>query len=413
MTVNTNRLTQTRGRRRGAAFLAAASILIVAGCGSSDDGDTTADGDAPEASPSATASPTDAPSAEPTTVPGAGVTGVTENARLLPQESVFSVLSPWNTLATGRGIHPRSEGLLEQAKIKVGVDLNGNPAREVVDEGAYINTRAWTGPVVADGDPTIVRCRQVQCGDGTEDITLTIPDDVDPDPRYDGWYTVFDTDDQKAYDLWRARREDDGSISYQFMRQWDLNGPGFQKPYVVSARGSGLPLFGGLIRSGELERGEVNHALAISVPGAAAGSFIQPASSTDGNGPVNSLPEGARIFLKSDFQLQRPVDQDTGRPYKWTARQQKYARYLIETLKTYGAIVVDRAAVPTFYFERIEDNERTPLLRGYELNSIGLEDFNVVAFDGDDRIQYPPADETVDSTDLEGQAPVLTQGVSN
>ncbi len=74
--------------------------------------------------------------------------------------------------------------------------------------------------------------------------SLQIPSDVDPLPQYDGWFTVLNRRQGVGYDLWRARRSrDGGTISYQFMRKWDLNGPGFLRPGVVSARGSGLPLF--------------------------------------------------------------------------------------------------------------------------------------------------------------------------
>ena len=119
---------------------------------------------------------------------------------------------------------------------------------------------------------------------------------------------MFDVGQPIAYDLWRARREDDGTISYNFMRKWDLDGSGFQAPQTVSARGSGLPLFAGLIRPKELQAGLINHALAISVPGPAQGVFVQPASSTDGNGRVSSLPEGARIRLKANIEVARPTD---------------------------------------------------------------------------------------------------------
>ncbi len=412
-------MTSTAGRGPGssrlrggsAGVLVVISLLSAAGCGS-DTGPGAGGSAGPAASPGAAPSGSTSTDSSGTSSSGTPATPATPATPQLPQESVFSVLSPWNTLANDRPVHPQSANLLQQARSKVGRTLDGTLERVPVEAGVAINTEAWTGPVVADGVPTVVSCRQVQCGDGSDEVTLAIPDGIDPDPRYDGWYTVFDTDEQQAYDLWRARREDDGSISYQFMRQWDLNGPGFQQPYAVSARGSGLPLFGGLIRPGELERGEVNHALAISVPGAAAGSFVQPASSTNGNGPAGSLPEGARIFLRPDVELTAPVDPRTGRPYPFDARQQEYADHLVDTLKTYGAIVVDRAAVPTLYVERIEQTDRVPPLQGYELTSLGLEDFAVVDFDPSDRIEYPPADELVDATGPTVQASGLTEGAT-
>ena len=138
--------------------------------------------------------------------------------------------------------------------------------------------------------------------------SLAIPANTTPDPRYDGWLSVIDRENGMGYDFWRARREGDGTISYQFGKAWTLDGPGFSKPIgidperAVGARGSGLPLFAGVIGPVEVEQGQINHALAISVPGLARRNFVQPASVTDGNGSRKSLPAGARIRLRADVR---------------------------------------------------------------------------------------------------------------
>ncbi|WP_323792950.1 hypothetical protein [Nocardioides sp.] len=319
---------------------------------------------------------------------GAGLsTRVGSEPAPLP-DTVFSVLGPWNTFADDRGVHPRSTGLLRE------VALGLRPGEDAL----LIQTWGRSVPVVTDGEPTVVRCRQARCGDGAGELLLDLPTDVDPDPRYDGWYTVVDVAERTVRDLRRARREDDGSISYELMREWDLDGPGFQQPYGVGARGSGLPLLGGLIRRDELDRGAVEHALAISLPGTASGSFLQPASSTDGTGAASSLPQGARIYLRPAFRLTRPVDPATGRPQEWTPEVQLRAMLLVRALKTYGAVVVDEAPVPTLYAERTEAGQ-APLLGGDELSGIGLDDFLVVDFDPEDRLAYPADDLTDEPTD--------------
>lgn len=381
-------LTARPGRLRATAVLALASALLLAGCGNDERGP---EGTAATVEPSASASAS--PGSTPTpggTLDAAAVTGE-DDLGTTPQEDVFDVTSPWNQRIVDARVAKDSESLLENSKIRTLVDVNGETTTEAIDDGVYVNTRAWTVPVVADGVPTLVTCRQITCGDGGKDLTLDIPADIDPDPLYDGWFTVFDPASDTAYDLWRARREDDGTISYHFMRTWKLDGPGYNDPYVVSARGSGLPLFAGLIRPGELERCQINHALAISVPGPAAGYFLQPASSTDGNNLSDkSLPEGARIRLDAGFQLERPVDPVTKKALPFNKTRQKYAGCIIRALQTYGAIVVDRAAVPTLYFQRVNrEKGRSPLLNGWELSSLGLEDFSVIDFSGRKRWPFP------------------------
>ena len=157
-------------------------------------------------------------------------------------------------------------------------------------------------------------CRQTQCGppDETVPAVLELPAGTTPNPSYDGWLSVIDRAKDVGYDFWRARREDDGSISYQFAKTWKLEGPGFSKPVsedpvrAPGARGSGLPLFAGVIGPAELQAGEINHALAVSVPGLARGVYVQPASVTDGVGSPKSLPAGARIRLKASALKSRP-----------------------------------------------------------------------------------------------------------
>lgn len=373
-----------RGRRHALVALVVAGALTLAGCGGDDEpsGRSAAEVDA-SAGTQVTIDP----------VTGDGGTIVTE-------QRFFSEKSPWNNRIDDNELDPASDEMIRLAKIRVGVCEEADAGNDLrlcdreITEGVYINTEAWTTAVVAGGEPTDVVCRQIKCGDGDDTVVLNIPADVDPDPRYDGWFTIFDTTSSVAYDLWRARREADGSISYHFMREWDLNGTGYGAPQVVSARGSGLPLFAGLISPDELEAGLIDHALAISLPGPAANWFVQPASSTDGNGNERSIPEGARIRLKADVVPPRPVDPLTKKPIKMTAQQRRYADAIVAALRTYGAIVVDRAAVPTLYAQR---DVTATYLNGNELQGLHLDDFEVVRLGK--RYEYPPED-SVDENGL-------------
>jgi hypothetical protein len=78
--------------------------------------------------------------------------------------------------------------------------------------------------------------------------------------------------------------------------------PGLSAPNW-GATASSLPVAGGVMRIEELRRGRIDHALAMNVPVARAGAFSWPAQRTDGNGPVSSLPEGARLRLDPSLDL--------------------------------------------------------------------------------------------------------------
>lgn len=343
------------GRRASAAVLLGVTAVALAAC-------TGTSGPAPVVTVTKTAPPTSAAS--------------TPVADL----HFFAADSPWNTRADTAQVDPNSAAMIAAASKRLGVTVGANGKataqfRTVDDLHLFVNSLAWTVPVVSGGVPTAIVCRQLQCGDLPATTTLNIPVGNDPDPRYDGWYTVIDTAHDRAYDLWRARREKDGSISYQFAKIWALDGPGDSAPGTPSARGSGLPLFAGLITATELRTGLIQHALAISVPGPSQKYFVSPASATDGNGPSSSLPEGARIRLRANVGTIRPVDPNTGKPIPLNAQQRRTADAITAALRTYGAIVVDRAIVPTLYAQRgILDNLFSPS----ELQGYTLSDFEVV-----------------------------------
>lgn len=355
------------------------AVTMLGACG--DDSKPAAERTVATSTPSPTASPGDAPA---------------DTIEAVSEMPFFAADSPWNTTVDGAAVDTRSAELLKQAKESVGVIEQadgGAPLTEYTtgDEGIYVNTNRWTTPVVQGGESTAMICRQADCGEAPPGGRLPVPSDVNPDPRYDGWFSIIDEDARYVYDLWRGRREAGGEISYQYMRRWSLAGPGFGKPYEVSARGSGLPLVGGLIRPGELQAGEINHALAISVPGGATGKFVQPASATDGNGRTSSLPQGARLRLKSDVVLRRGVDPVTGERIKLTAQQRRIGDAIVAALRTYGAIVVDRAAVPTLYAQR---DATTSIMAGNELQGMTLDDFEVVTLGS--VYEYPSRDTKVE-----------------
>ncbi len=391
-------------RPRWAAVGALLALVLLAGCGTASEVSTTNT----TASSGQTATTADsrgslAPAAvggvcDPTN-PTTGQTisspaPASETGTTFPR--FFSASSPWNQQVANLPNASGSARLLRLADQRLvpleqagqrGIDATYRP----VKTGLTINTCAWTDPIVStqDGKPTHVFCRQVQCGpDAGKLTTLSIPTDVNPDPRYDGWFTVVDGASATAYDFWRARRQANGAISYAYVKKWSIDGPGYQEPYQVSARGSGLPLFAGEITLADLHSGQINHALAIAVPGAAEGSFVAPASTTDGDGPVKSLPEGARIRLKPNVRL-------TGHlPHGANPR---IADAIVAALVRYGAIVVDRSVVPTLYAQR--DVSGSSVV-GNELRSITLKDFDVVALPP--RHEYPAGTNDESAAQLNG-----------
>jgi hypothetical protein len=337
----------------------------------------------------------------------------------------FAADSPWNTQILQAPIAGNSGALVSAAEFRYGVVQKGTSLENIrlgtrrLDKPVYINTRIWTDPIVLStgGNQVEAVCRQINlppqqnlCGDGWEVPTLSVPSTGFPKPSYDGWLTVIDQNAGFAYDVWRARLT--GSVmTYQFMRRWDLGGPGFLAPAYVSARGSGVPLFAGEILPHDILSGRIDHALAISVPGPAAEFYVQPASATDGNGRFSSLPEGARLRLKANFNVGEALHRSCTKTLVTECLpggvSTSSARAILTALRNYGAFVVDRGAVPTLYavpnydwaaplrstagkllspdgvtvLPRSFQNARkygTPLLNGAAVSMLKMDDFDVV-----------------------------------
>lgn len=116
-----------------------------------------------------------------------------------------------------------------------------------------------------------------------------------------------------------------------------LNGRGWGDPshYFQGARAAAVPTMGGLIRTAEIADGDslFQHALAMSLThsGLAANpSYIFPATSSDAGAASNTgrIPEGALLMLPPD--------------YNTASIRDPLLRKVAQTLKVYGAYVVDR-----------------------------------------------------------------------
>jgi hypothetical protein len=367
----------------------------------------------------------------------AGPTAADSSAFARALSRPFSDSSPWNRIVTSSAIDRRSSVMISNAELRLGV-REGTRVEQLrlqrrrITSAVFINRRKWTPPVLNAGArnavSTTLVCRQPNlpppnalCGDGYLVPRLRIPPATAPYPQFDG------------YDLWRARRGANGAatMSYLYMRRWSLRGTGYLPPKAPSARGSGLPLFAGIITPADIRSGAIRHALAISVPGPAATNYVQPASVTDGNGRTTSLPEGARLRLKSSVSLTRLLRELPG------ATSRRATRVIYNALRRYGAIVVDRSAVPTLYgqltdewetplrnalgiatapdgrtpLSRKQRNKRhyqTPLLRGGEASGLRLTDFEVVSLPR--LLKDPPLSETDAVASLPGASPQEVPG---
>jgi hypothetical protein len=143
----------------------------------------------------------------------------------------------------------------------------------------------------------------------------------------DGHLTIVTADRRYEYDMWRA---DVASRRAETIVRFDLAGAGIpsDRDDNTSARGSGTPLIPTTVRADEAVSG-IDHALGLTVP-SVAGSYLFPATHSDGDLGQDSVKYGMLFVLRPDF----PV----------SAGANVGERNIIAALKTYGAYVVDQGA---------------------------------------------------------------------
>ncbi|MGC3985936.1 MAG: Atrophin-1 multi-domain protein [Pseudorhodoferax sp.] len=163
------------------------------------------------------------------------------------------------------------------------------------------------------------------------------PADVIPATGSDGHADIVDETDGIIHSFFKLKQIDGQWRTAQYA--WTrLDGRGWGEPghYYQGARAAAVPTMGGLIRSHEINDGNPMylHALAMSLAHnglSADPTYVFPATSADrGAARTNTgqIPEGALLML--------PAEYDTSRI------RNPRLRKVAETLKVYGAYVVDR-----------------------------------------------------------------------
>jgi hypothetical protein len=310
----------------------------------------------------------------------------------------FSPDSFWNTpIAHNAAIDAESEEIID---LITKVSPDG-------ERGFWIGLHKWTVPVyeVNDGTPL----RHVYERDCTNPPKfgfhhghgfvnpVPIPAHAIADPLGDAHMVLVDWKRNKVWDMFGARKRDDGEWESWTGMTYEVDGPGvFDRSRFAMkdnesvhmygpGRASGVPVVAGLIMHHEVAAGRIEHKLAFSTQSNALKRFVYPpAIWTDGPEP-GGIPEGAVIQLDPSLSLDG-YNLPPG------------ARAVARALQEYGAVCVDHCGGHTLYGEGLyypTDRSWDGLLDGADLFGITLRNFRVLRIEssvnmGDPRF-YPKA----------------------
>ncbi len=166
------------------------------------------------------------------------------------------------------------------------------------------------------------------------------------DARGDSHLLIFDVDNNRAYEFYRASRPSenaDGRWHADQQSVWDTSGNTFRPLTWTSADAAGLPILPGLVRPDEAlpvsqgGQGVITHAIRFTLQNSRVlNQFVFPASHTANPGNTNATtmpPMGARFRLKATVDLSQLNPQ---------------TRVIAQAMKDYGLILADNGS--NFYF---------------------------------------------------------------
>jgi hypothetical protein len=198
--------------------------------------------------------------------------------------------------------------------------LAAEAAREQSDPAGpkpTIDTSAYSVPIYtvrADQPTTVVQLRgRPQRALSAAWRAVPLPPGARPAAGTDGDLVVWQPSRQRMWEFWRLAHDSAGwQASWGGAIRNLASSPGVYGPgawpgarpwWGVTA--CSLALVGGLITLEDLAAGEIDHALAISIPGVRAAVWAAPARRTDGtsSSPL-ALPEGAHLRLDPGLDLE-------------------------------------------------------------------------------------------------------------
>lgn len=265
----------------------------------------------------------------------------------------FAKKSFWNTrLEADQPLDPDSEKLAAAFAAEV-------EAKTQKGERPWINTTDYSVPIVTvpAGQPK-VRVQLVSSYSAPylqaawEEVP--IPPTAKPSQGTDATLVVWQPSSDKLWEFWHASHTESGwqaawggaiqNVSKNRGAYDSEAWPG-AKPWWGSSASS-LSIAGGLITLEDLERGSIDHALALAIPNVRAGVYSSPAQRTDGKSTNSlTLPEGAHLRLDPSLNLEKlnlpPLTLEIARA------AQRYGIFVRDRAKVIHFFAQDPSSLPT------------------------------------------------------------------
>lgn len=177
-----------------------------------------------------------------------------------------------------------------------------------------------------------------------QDVTIPHwPASVEPGPGTDGHADILDPTTGILHSFWKLKQQDGKWVANVYA--WTkINGRGWGEPghYYQGARAVGVPASAGIIRTHEAaaKPAYYEHALAMTLASTGLSpkpAYVFPATSADAMAAkvnTGTIPEGSLLMLPANFDTSKIRSEEV--------------RRVAETLKRYGAYVIDSSGSTSF-----------------------------------------------------------------
>jgi hypothetical protein len=263
---------------------------------------------------------------------------------------IFPANNYWNKIISKAPVHPNSPeiiSLFENVTLRADFgEEYGIPYTVVCGNEPKINVTFTQYPDESDPGPYPIPITAPIEGDGTGDAHVI----------------SVDIENRVLYELFNARVDGTGWVA-DCGAMFKLNSNKMRPDNWVSADAAGLPIFPGLVRYDEINTGKIDHAIRFTLNSSnIRPAHIEPARHhIQASGNENGLPFGAKIRLKSGFNIRK---------------FSKTNQIILKAMKKYGLILADVGS--DLFISGAKDERWDDDL--IKLNQLKGSDFEVVNF---------------------------------
>lgn len=230
------------------------------------------------------------------------------SAETLPTDQIFAPTSFWYTpIPANAPLHPNSANLVKEFLRQKSTYYNT----------VNINTRNYTSPVyIVGASVRTARVAQWDCQKkgmldpslGEQWSDVPIPDYAAPSRGTDGEMTIYQPSTDSLWEFWQMRKKDGAWQACWGGRMQNVSKSDGTFPGHYGTTATSLPFIGGQITPEELRRGEIRHAMGLSLVEIEHFHIRSwPAKRSDGWNPnrlTNRIPEGLRLRLDPKVNIE-------------------------------------------------------------------------------------------------------------